>query len=184
MQRFGALVAPMYVNAAQRDRLHELSLTDELTRVANRRQFRQRLDAELKRTEREHHPVALVLFDLDDFKAINDRHGHPAGDATLRAFAEVLRRGARASDVVCRIGGEEFAVIAPSSDATAAGHLAHRILERTRAARLGPDGRLTASAGIASCPEHATTAEAMLRTADAGLLAAKRAGKDQVGSPM
>ena len=111
IRRFATLAALAYANARQREQLLEQALTDALTGLPNRRVFHERLDAELARGRRERRPVSLVLFDVDDFKAINDRYGHPAGDDVLRGFARVLADQARRSDTVCRVGGEEFAAI-------------------------------------------------------------------------
>jgi diguanylate cyclase (GGDEF)-like protein len=181
IRRFATLAALAYANAQQRDRLREQALTDELTGLANRRHFHERLIAELARGGREARDVALVLFDVDDFKSINDGHGHPAGDAALRGFAAILRDEARVSDVVCRIGGEEFAVILPNTSAADATRYAVRVLLATRNAALRPDGGpLTASAGVASSATDGRVGTALLRAADDRLLAAKARGKDRV----
>jgi diguanylate cyclase (GGDEF)-like protein len=179
IRRFATLAALAYVNARQRDLLREQALTDALTGLANRRVFHDRLDAELARGGREGRPVSLVLFDIDDFKAINDRHGHPAGDAVLRGFARILEREARGSDIVCRVGGEEFAVVVAGAGAAEAARYADRTLALIRSAILGPR-RITASAGVATAAPHRCTAEELFRYADERLLAAKRQGKDRV----
>jgi diguanylate cyclase (GGDEF)-like protein len=180
IRRFATLAALAYANARQRDQLSRLALTDDLTGLANRRHFQTRLGAELARTRRDGTPVALVLLDLDDFKAVNDHHGHPAGDVALRAFADVLRAHVRASDVPCRTGGEEFAVILPATELDEAVASAERLLAATRAAKLGPDGVTTASAGVTAAPAEATSEDELFRIADDRLLLAKKAGKDRV----
>ena len=173
--RFGTLAALAYSNAQQAERLREQALTDALTGLANRRHFEDRLASELARLGRDGTPVALVTFDLDDFKAINDRDGHPAGDAALKAFGEILRNQARASDLVCRTGGEEFAVILPGADPEAARCYAERLVAATREA-----GPTTASAGVSAAPADGTSAETLVRVSDQRLMAAKAAGKDRV----
>jgi diguanylate cyclase (GGDEF)-like protein len=179
--RFATLAALAYANAQQRERLRAQALTDALTGLANRRHFRERLLAEIARNAREDRTMSLVLFDVDDFKTINDRHGHPAGDAALCGFARILRDEARVSDVVCRIGGEEFAVILPNTTTGDAARYAVRVLLASRTGGLRPDGRpLTASAGIANTASDGPTGDDLLRVADNRLLAAKAAGKDRV----
>jgi len=126
IRRFATLAALAYANARQREQLLEQALTDTLTGLPNRRVFHERLDAELARGRREGTPVSLVLFDVDDFKAINDCHGHPAGDEVLRGFARVLADQARRSDTVCRVGGEEFAAILAGAGADEAAEYARR----------------------------------------------------------
>jgi diguanylate cyclase (GGDEF)-like protein len=181
--RFATLAALAYANAQQRERLREQALTDALTGLANRRHFRERLLAELARSTRDGRAMSLILFDVDDFKSINDRHGHPAGDAALRGFAAILRDEARVSDVVCRIGGEEFAVILPNTTAGEAARYAVRVLLASRTGGLRPGGRpLTASAGIANTAGDGRIGDDLLRVADDRLLAAKSAGKDRIES--
>ncbi len=147
--RFATLAALAYANAQQLELLREQALTDALTGLPNRRHFHERLQAEVARAVREGARVSLLLLDVDDFKSINDRYGHPAGDAALRGFAALLRDEVRVSDVACRIGGEEFAVLLPSTtgrgDALCGARPARLPLQRPR-----PDGAaLTASAGVA-----------------------------------
>jgi diguanylate cyclase (GGDEF)-like protein len=181
IRRFATLAALAYANAQQRDRLMEQAMTDALTGVANRRHFHERLHAEIARAGREGRPLSLILFDVDDFKSINDRFGHPAGDATLRSFAGILADEARVSDVVCRIGGEEFAVLLPNTTAADARRYGVRVLLASRTSGLRPDGQpLTASAGIACTETDLAAAPDLLRAADDRLLGAKAAGKDRV----
>jgi diguanylate cyclase (GGDEF)-like protein len=179
IQRFATLAALAYDNAHQRERLSLLARTDELTGLFNRRHFHERLGAELARARRSGEPVGLRLLDIDDFKAVNDGHGHPVGDAVLRAFAALLREAVRGADVVCRTGGEEFGVILPGADDEEATAAAHRVVAAVRDARIGPEAALTASVGLAIAPREGATVAALFRAADDRLLAAKEQGKDR-----
>jgi diguanylate cyclase (GGDEF)-like protein len=179
IQRFATLAALAYDNAHQRDRLREQARTDELTGLFNRRHFHERLGSELARVRRGDAPVALLLLDVDDFKAVNDGHGHPVGDSVLIAFADLLREAVRGADIVCRTGGEEFGVILPGADEAEAVLAAQRIVEAVRDGHLGPSGTLTASVGLAVAPQEGDTVAALFRAADDRLLAAKAQGKDR-----
>jgi diguanylate cyclase (GGDEF)-like protein len=175
------------VIALENARLHRIverqALVDGLTGLANRRHAEEALVGELARAERFANPLSVVIADLDDFKAVNDTHGHPTGDAVLRAFADVLRETLREIDVAARWGGEEFALLLPGTDLQGAVHVA----ERVRAALadravLTPEGavlRVTASFGVASYPDGAS-ADALVAAADEALYEAKRAGKNRV----
>ena len=179
IQRFATLSALAWDNARQRERLSHQARTDELTGLFNRRHFHERLGSELARARRSKEPVGLMLLDVDDFKAVNDRHGHPVGDRVLRAFARLLSAEVRAADVVCRTGGEEFGVILPGAAEDEAIAAAHRLVEAIRAAGIGPAGTLTASVGLAIAPREADTVAGLFRAADDRLLAAKAQGKDR-----
>jgi diguanylate cyclase (GGDEF)-like protein len=179
IKRFASLAALAYDNARRRELLSEQARTDELTGLFNRRHFHERLAAELARAQREEAPVGLVLLDVDDFKRVNDVHGHPVGDQVLVAFGQVLEAHVRAGDVVCRTGGEEFAVILPNADETEAAHAAERIVSAIRAATWAEAGPITASAGVAVAPTDAETVATLFKAADECLLAAKAQGKDR-----
>jgi len=156
--------------------LAEMAMTDPLTGLHNRRYLEAVMAQECARAARSGHRFALALLDLDNFKNYNDTFGHPAGDDLLREVARVMRASLRAGDVVARYGGEEFAVIL--FDVTPA--QAHRVLEglrrRIEEATQEP---LTASAGVALCPDHGTDPEALVRLADEALYRAKSLGKNR-----
>jgi diguanylate cyclase (GGDEF)-like protein len=173
--------------ALENERLHRTvkrqAITDELTQLANRRRFTETLAVEVRRAERFGDPLALVLADLDDFKQINDRYGHQAGDEVLRRFADVLRENVRDFDLPVRYGGEEFAVLLPEADLVGGEQLARRLqtaLLRLRLPEIGRDRPpVTASFGVAAFPQ-ARTAEEILSAADGALYRAKAAGKNRV----
>jgi diguanylate cyclase (GGDEF)-like protein len=175
--------------ALENARLHAIvqrqATTDELTELANRRRFAETLDTELRRAERFGESLALVLADLDDFKRVNDRHGHQVGDQVLRAFADCLRKRVRVIDVAARLGGEEFAVLLVETDLAGAAALAESLREAVAALEVpvpsGDPVRLTASFGVAAHPQ-ARTADDLLAAADSGLYRAKREGKNRVSS--
>ncbi len=150
--------------------------TDGLTGLANRRSFDEQLRAQLARAHRRETPVALVLIDLDHFKDVNDRYGHPVGDQLLKEFASVLTNSVRENHLVSRVGGEEFALILPGASGADAQSVADRIREQAKAARL----LTTGSAGVAVFPEDGGTVNELLRAADWALYAAKRTGRDRV----
>ena len=166
-------------NAQIRARLEHLAQTDSLTGLYNHRFFHERLRAELTRASRSHDSVAVLMFDLDDFKRVNDVYGHGAGDQLLIQLARLARETVRDSDVVCRIGGEEFGVILPSCDAGDALGLAARITERLREVEFEPAGRMTVSIGISQGPQHAMNPRELIACAESAMMAAKARGKNQ-----
>lgn len=162
--------------------LREHATTDMLTGLMTRRTFEGRVADELRRTRRLGTPLSLAMIDVDHFKRINDDHGHQAGDAVLRAVADVLSQAIRRTDLVCRWGGEEFAIVyldTSIEDATA--HV-EQLRSRVRALRVpiqGVEVGVTISAGVAG-GTGLMTLEALVRLADARLLRAKRDGRNQV----
>jgi diguanylate cyclase (GGDEF)-like protein len=180
IKRFASLAALAYDNARRRELLSEQARTDELTGLFNRRHFHERLAAELARAQRDVSSVGLVLLDVDDFKRVNDVHGHPVGDQVLVAFGEVLAAHVRAGDVVCRTGGEEFGVILPNADVGEAARCAERLVRAVRDATWSIAGPMTASAGVAVAPDDAGTVATLFKAADERLLSAKAQGKDRV----
>jgi diguanylate cyclase (GGDEF)-like protein len=167
-------------NARARTVLERQAQTDSLTSLLNHRAFHERLRAELESVRGGVGAVALLLLDIDDFKRINDVHGHGVGDHVLARLAGILRAAARPQDHVCRIGGEEFAVILPASGAGAAMTLAQTIAGELAVHDFEPVGRVTMSAGIAEAPNNASSARELAVCADVAMMAAKSRGKHQI----
>ncbi|WP_165795412.1 terpene synthase family protein [Deinococcus koreensis] len=159
--------------------MRRLAHLDPLTGVSNRRQLDLQLSQEVLRSERYGSSWSVILFDLDDFKKINDRHGHAAGDEVLRQTAELMQRELRTTDLLGRWGGEEFLILAVQIDLPYARILAERLCRALAAHRMPEVGRVTASFGIATY-RTGEGAESLLRRADAALYSAKHAGKNRV----
>ena len=156
----------------------ELGRRDALTGLSNRRTFDEHLDSMLARERQTGQSFALVIFDIDHFKQINDTQGHPAGDRVLQDVATVAQRQLRAGEQIFRIGGEEFALVIPG-DATAGVIVAERVRAAIRDEPREP--RLpTLSAGVAAFPQDAQTREALFQQADLALYAAKQGGRNAV----
>jgi diguanylate cyclase (GGDEF)-like protein len=177
---FGDAAALALDNAQIRVRLEHLAHTDSLTGLYNHRYFHERLRAELNRAGRAHDTVALLMLDIDDFKRVNDVCGHGEGDEVLQLLANVLRGTVRASDTVCRVGGEEFAVIMPSCVPVDAVGLATRLKEALLSVPVESAGEITLSIGVAFGPEHAMNARELIACAEAAMMTAKARGKDRV----
>jgi diguanylate cyclase (GGDEF)-like protein len=183
------------LQAAKRE-CERLSVTDGLTGLYNRRHFEERLREEFGRSQRYGAPLALIMLDLDHFKVVNDRYGHPFGDRVLRETAELLSTSIRDHDICARYGGEEFAIILPSTNLAGAAAVAQRFLSRMREksyrikdekkdeqAGVGGslDVRVTASVGVASHPASGvSSAERLLELADGELYRAKAEGRNTI----
>jgi diguanylate cyclase (GGDEF)-like protein len=160
-------------------RLLHLADYDSLTEVLSRRRFKEELARQLAKALRYDSPAALLFVDLDDFKAINDRLGHAAGDRILASVARLLRGRLRESDVMGRLGGDEFAVLLPRADGSQASAVADQLVKEIGAHATDVDGRRVvtgASIGIALIPDHGTTPEELLAHADTAMFVAKAAG--------
>lgn len=166
-----------------------LSITDELTGLFNYRFLLQRMDEEIERARRFERPLSLLMVDADEFKGYNDTHGHITGDHALSELADVLRSAVRDVDVVCRYGGEEFAVLLPETDAEGAFVAAEKLRDAV-ASHPFPDGdgtpnqKLTISVGLSSFPRYSKDREALLQQADHALYTAKHLGRNRVNAWM
>jgi diguanylate cyclase (GGDEF)-like protein len=166
-------------NARRYGEARKLAETDALTGLHNQRYFQETLRREVTRAHRYQRKLTLIVFDLDDFKSINDQVGHLAGDRVLAQAADRLREAVRSTDVASRIGGDEFAVIMPESAAEDGEQLFHRVHNSMRGTALGPDEqRLRLSGGIAELL-HGDTPASLFERADAALYRAKELGKDR-----
>jgi diguanylate cyclase (GGDEF)-like protein len=164
--------------------LREQSITDPLTGLYNRRYLLELLPRELVRAGRNGTHIAVIMVDVDHFKRINDSFGHDAGDLALRAIGPLLKQSIRRSDIACRFGGEEFLLILPEATSEGAARRAEAIRAAIKLLNLIHLGRalgaITASLGVALYPDHASDADALLRSADESLYKAKDGGRDRV----
>lgn len=176
--------ASALANVSYGELQHSLAITDQMTGLYNYRYLEEYLERELNRSRRYEHSMTVAIADLDDFKEVNDRYGHPAGDALLHAVAEALRTNVRESDVVARYGGEEFVVVFPETRKAAA----KRVLEKLRreVARVSlddyPEIETTISIGVAGYPDDAERQGDLLKRADDALYRSKLAGKNRVSA--
>jgi diguanylate cyclase (GGDEF)-like protein len=159
--------------------LQLLATHDSLTNVLNARAFSNELSQELARNRRYGRPLALFYLDLDDFKAVNDAHGHATGDAVLRLVADATRGTVRQADIVGRLGGDEFAVLMPETEGTVAHAAATRLVNNVRTVFRGTPS-VTASIGVLAVTGTEAGTDELLRKADQAMYQAKRAGKDRV----
>lgn len=162
-----------------------LAMTDGMTGLFNFRAFEESLEQEMALARKAYYPVSLILFDLDDFKLVNDLLGHPTGDQALRRTARILQGSARGDDVVARYGGEEFVVLLRNTSRDEAMRAAERIRRQIEMSfQMTPVGplKVTVSGGVATFPQDATNPKSLLEAADQALLEAKRTGKNRINT--
>jgi diguanylate cyclase (GGDEF)-like protein len=179
----GAEAAVALENARLFAEVERLSTEDPLTGLRNRRYFERAAAVEFQRARRHGRPLSAVMLDIDHFKAVNDAHGHAAGDDVLVAVAAACLSGIRGHDVHARYGGDEFCFLLPDTDLAQAAALAERLREAVSALSLSPGGRplrVTASLGVAEAGGNDESVAALLGRADEGLYEAKRRGRDRV----
>lgn len=197
IDHLGSIIALCLESAADRERLHRLSLVDALTQVGNRRAFEVALERELARATRAQRPLTVLLADLDHFKQVNDTHGHPAGDRVLRQVAQAMSAMLRRTDHVCRCGGEEFALILPDCERPLADEIAERIRQRVERLAIVSDTGLAVpvtlsigatswvgadgGAGSIACDSAPDdVGRQLMAAADRALYQAKSAGRNRV----
>jgi two-component system, cell cycle response regulator len=183
MQRVFSARQGLAALATQVSELQKLSMLDGLTLLHNHRYFQERLREEFRAAQRYDDALSLIIVDLDHFKDVNDRWGHPAGDDVLRMVAKVLQQSVRETDLVTRYEGEEFAVLLPRTPLTGAITVAERIWKDLGALRVGPDGGLqvTASLGVSSFPHRSVlSSDQLLLSAAEALDRAKREGCNRI----
>jgi len=188
LQIIGPQLAVALERAKAQERASELelrSITDDLTALPNFRYLQERLPEELNRSRRYNYPLSFLMIDIDDFKAYNDRNGHPAGNDAIEMTAHCLKEALRSADVAMRYGGEEFCVLLPQTGLEEARTIAERIRQRVRTwdfphGESQPLGRVTVSIGVSTFSESVDTADKITTAADRALYQAKRLGKDRV----
>ena len=170
-----------------RESLREQSIRDPLTRLFNRRFLEESFERELQLADRKKQSVAVLFLDLDHFKRFNDTFGHDAGDLVLQSLADQLRNFFRATDLCCRYGGEEFAIILPEATSKDAAIRANTLRLEVKSLRLQYKkqslGQLTLSVGVAAFPENGSTSSELLKIADQCLYESKERGRDVVTVP-
>ena len=163
--------------------LHEQAIRDPLTGLYNRRYLYETLGQEFARAQREGQPVSILMLDFDHFKALNDLHGHAAGDAILQSLSATLLGSTRKGDTVCRYGGEEILIAMPNTSAVQARQRAVLLLQEIAEQRIPYEGHLlsiTVSIGVAAFPEHGETIDEVIRAADRALYRSKEGGRNRV----
>ena len=162
------------------DRLRAEGDLDHLTGLANRRRFRAALSREIERWHRYKSPCTLLMLDIDFMKAINDKYGHPSGDAVLRHIASTLSKVSRNNDTAARVGGEEFALLLAGISDAKAEAAAKRLLAILAEQPIEGVGNITVSIGLASCPTHADSERTLYAASDKALYVAKNKGRNRV----
>jgi diguanylate cyclase (GGDEF)-like protein len=181
LEAVAGICADAIHNAVSFRRMEEMADIDGLTGIYNRRHLEKRLLEEIDRLSRYEHGMGMLMIDIDHFKNLNDEFGHILGDEVLREVSALFRKHLRKADVLCRYGGEEFAVLLPETTgdkATGVAEKLRRIVENHHFAGLGRP--LTVSIGVADFPDHGSTRDALVKAADSALYAAKDAGRNKV----
>ena len=171
-------------NLQLRERLRSEAISDSLTGLFNRRYLDATIDREIDRADRAHRSIGIIMLDIDDFKRLNDTHGHHVGDEVLRLVGGLLDRQTRAGDIVCRYGGEEFVLVLPEASLADTQARAESLLAAIRQLRHdvgdGNTASITMSGGVVALPEHGSDAATLMRLADQALYLAKAEGKDRL----
>ncbi len=172
---------------AAKERMKQLSITDDMTETYNYRYFVDSLELELRRAERYEYPISLMMLDIDHFKLYNDTHGHVAGDKVLREVARVIKETVRHTDLLARYGGEEFGVILIKTNLAEACQVAERVRQAVEDSGFDyedtqPAGRLTVSVGVSALCSQGSSVKQLIKAADDALYEAKRTGRNRVAT--
>jgi diguanylate cyclase (GGDEF)-like protein len=177
-------VALAVASLRRRESLRDQSIRDPLTGLFNRRFMQESLDRERQRARRKTRPLCVIFIDIDHFKRFNDVFGHDAGDTILRSFADLLRSFFRGDDVICRYGGEEFALILPESNEQDAAIRMNQFRENVKRMTVLHESRtldpVSVLVGVAAFPKNGDSIESLLRAADQALYISKAEGRDRV----
>jgi diguanylate cyclase (GGDEF)-like protein/PAS domain S-box-containing protein len=185
-QPAGAVISFQDISARKQmeQELERMATLDELTGLYNRRELNRRMEDELRRAERYDHSFSVWMLDIDHFKQINDNYGHQEGDRVLKMVANSLKRILRDTDIVARFGGEEFVIVLPHTNLKLSQHMAERVRAEMAAMQVELDGAssfsITVSIGVAAFPQHGSTVESLINTADKRLYIAKEGGRNRV----
>ena len=185
MESFAQITRVSYDNAIMAKRIHEMAIKDPLTTLFNRRFFNEKLDEEIARSRRTRYPLSLVYLDIDHFKKYNDTNGHPMGDVVIKSVAQILIKTGRRSDVVARLGGEEFAILCPHTSKEGAAIKAEKVRLIVEATKFPhgekqPMGKVTISLGVSEYPSVAIDAATLIKSSDDALYRVKQAGRNKV----
>jgi diguanylate cyclase (GGDEF)-like protein len=185
MSMLSDLLSMALQNATHLDLSKDGKWVDQFTGVANRLYFQQRFESEIRRTENYRQALALLMLDIDEFKIINDTHGHYAGDVVIKKMAEIVKKNTRRSDLVGRYGGDEFMLLITSTTEDQAVSFAEHLREKISTTDIAIPGtevrvRITISGGLAIFPAHGQSTAELFRAADDAMYASKRQGKNQV----
>ena len=180
-----AYIIKYLVKSRDFEQQYKLATTDGLTELFNHRYFQEQIRRQLDHCKRYNESFSLIIIDIDFFKKFNDNFGHQSGDAVLRQVAQTLKHNVRATDIVCRYGGEEMSIILPNTDEEEAFSTAQKICDRVASNKFklanGKDTNVTISLGVSTFPKDGETAEDMIASADKRLYDAKNNGRNQVG---
>ncbi len=182
---YAAIERDLTDHKRKQSRLEDMATTDSLTGLLNRQAFMQRADKEYVRTKKYSRPLSAVMIDVDHFKSINDQYGHSVGDEVLRAMSKICQLSLRGSDVLGRIGGEEFVLLLPDTPEASAIYVAERMREHLVMTPIDIDGmklKITASFGVATMRENDINFTSLLERADVAMYDAKHGGRNQVKS--